>query len=844
MSIIRKQLLTSGAALVLAASLGTIANAQSSDGKTKVKRFDEIIVTARKREENIQETPLSISAFTSSMIEGAGIRSMADLAKFTPGFTLDEDFGRFAANRPVIRGQSTILGASGVSTFVDGILLAGSLLDYDLNDVERVEVIKGPQSALYGRNTYSGAVNIISKSPSDEFSANLKAEGGSFDRWDMSGSVRGPITDTLSGSLTGRYYERGGPFINLYDNTEVGQQQSKSISGALFFEPDDKLKVRARVRYSELDDDQLRNFNTPVSMNNRFQDFGGTYLGNFRYFEGEIKALPINVDDARLLDEKGFDSTENIQASLSINYDVTDNFNIEFLNGLNKEDSRSKNEVGNTEFSLSPFFVSLGPLFGPVSNVFVIAGPVADFALDSAGESTDWSSEFRANYDGGNWQSIVGAYYFDGKSESLSMRKAPAAFAQIVEESFNLQDARGQDICTARGFGPPNPCFFNVNLGDELVDLEYDADRSSFRTDRSNIALFASLNVDVSDQLSVSAEARYATEEITSTSTRRSQKYDYLGNEIGFTSAPEVVRNAKFHSFSPRFTAKYQINDNTNLYAVVANGNKPGGFNGTNVINLGFGTFDEESVWSYEAGTKNTLMDGTLILNLSAYHNTISDYQLTQAIVLSAINQTTSVVTNLGKVRIKGLEAEMIYRVPALPGLILNANYALADSEFLEGTDITEGKHNDVIDDGLVNCSIGLAVPTASCNSGDNVLPGSIVGRALPRAPKHMFSVGMNYRRAVTDNMDFILNTTANYESKKFVQVHNLAYFGEALVVNGSVGVDMDGFSLTVWGRNLTKEDSVVAASRYIDEARSFQRAFLGTPRVGREFGATVRKSF
>ena len=723
-------------------------------------------------------------------------------------------------------------------------MLAGSLLDYDLNDVERVEVIKGPQSALYGRNTYSGAVNIISKSPSDEFSADIKAEAGSFSRFDVSGSVRGPLSDTLSGSLTGRYYERGGPFDNLYDNSKVGQQQSMSLSGALFYEPTDKLRVRTRVRYSELDDDQLRNFNTPVSMNNVFQDVGGTYLGNFRYFEGEIKALPINVDDVRLLDEKGFDNSKNIQASMSINYDVTDNLNIEFLNGFNREDSRSKNEVGNTPFSLSPFFVSLGPLFGPVSNVYVVSGPVADFALDSEGDSSDFSSEFRVNYDGGDWQSILGAYYFDGSSESVGLRKAPAAFAQIVEESFNLNDARGVALCTERGFGPPNPCFFSHRFGD-LADLEYDADRSSFRSDRSNIAIFGSLNVDVSDQLSVSAEARYATEEITSTSTRRSQGYDFLGNELAFTSGPEIIRTAKFHSFSPRFTAKYQVNDNTNLYAVVANGTKPGGFNGTNAISLGLGTYDEESVWSYEAGTKNTLMDGTLILNLSAYHNTISGYQLTQVIELQAINQTTSVVTNLGKVRILGLEAEMIYRVPALPGLILNANYALADSEFLEGTDVTEGRHLDTLDDGRNNCSIGLANPNAPCGTtADNVLPGSIVGRALPRAPKHMFSVGMNYRRAVTDDMDFILNTTANYESKKFVQVHNLAYFGEALVVNGSVGLDMNGLSMTVWGRNLTEEDSVVAASRYIDEARSFQRAFLGTPRVGREFGATVRKTF
>ena len=845
MTTLKNKLMVSGAAFGLLMSLGAGAAAQEGDDKNRVKRFDEIVVTARKREENIQETPLAISAFTANMIESAGIRNMSDLAKFTPGFTLDEDFGRFAANRPIIRGQSTIFGASGVSTFVDGILLNGSLLDYDLGDVERIEVIKGPQSALYGRNTYSGAINIISKSPTDEFSGDLKVDAGSFNQFEIASSIRGPFANgVMSGGLTGRYYTRGGPFTNIYDNTDVGQQKSASLSGVLFYEPNDDLNVRGRLRYSKLKDDQLRNFNTPVEMNNIFQDQGGTYLGNFRYFEGEITARPINVDDARLLDEKGFDESDNVQASLSINYDVNENFSIEFLNGFNWEGSRSKNEVGNTPQSLNPFFVSLGALFGPVSNVYVVSGPVADFALDSEADGSDFSSEIHFNYDAGQWQGMLGGYFFDGTGSSNGLRRAPSAIAEIIEEGFNIQDARGVALCTARGFGPPNPCFFSHRFGD-LEDLEYFADRSSFKSDRQNLAIFGSVDFDISSQLAISAEARYASEEVTSTSTSRSQVYDYLGAPIRFEADPEVVRNATFDSFNPRVTAKYQMNDNTNFYAIAAKGNKPGGFNGTNVASLGLDTYDEETVWSFEAGTKNTLMDGTLILNLSAYHNTISDYQLTQAVVLQSINQTTSVITNLGKVRVMGLEAEMIYRVPSLPGLILNANYALADSEFTQGTDITEGRHLDVLDDGRNNCSIGFANPAAPCGTtGDNVLPGSIVGRALPRAPKHMFSVGMNYTTSISDTLDFVFNSSVNYESKKFVQVHNLAYFGEALLVNGSIGIEADSMSLTVWARNLTDEDSAVAAFRYIDEAQSFQRAFGGAPRVPRSFGATVRKKF
>jgi len=851
MTNLKNKLMASGAAFGLLMSLGTTASAQEDDGTTKAKRFDEIVVTARKREENIQETPLSISAFTSGMIEAAGIRDMADIAKSTPGFTLDEEFSRTNGVRPVIRGQATILGASGVSTFVDGILLNGSILDYDLTDVERIEVVKGPQSALYGRNTYSGAINIITKSPSDEASGDVKIDAGSFGRFELGGTMRGPVSDTVSASLHGRYYTRGGPFTNTFDDTKIGQQESIASSLALFYQPSDRLDVRARMRLSRLSDDQPRLFLTDPSENNLFPDNGGTYLGNGRYFGGEITNRAIAYDDVRLLDEKGYETTDSMQTSLTVSYDLTDKLNLEFINGYNASIFDSKFDFDHSAESLVPFGVYIGPLF-PVGAGFFFHGYVisdaADFASVSEGESNDRSHELRFNYEADNWQGMLGGYYYEGFSRVEGTRQAPSALPQLLADGFADQVARMNAECAARGSQPFTPCFASphfistLNFGSDLDELQFSAFRGIFKDKRRNLAIFGSVDVDVTDALSVTAEARYKSERIINNSVDRAAIYDYLGNLVSLTEQPQVIRNGTFNSFNPRLTAKYQASENTNIYLIAARGDKPGGFNNINATPLGFGNYDEESVWAYEAGVKNTFMDGQLILNLAGFHNTISDYQLTQSLTLPN-NITTTVISNVGKVRVMGLEAEMVYRIPSIPGLVLNANYALADSEILRGTDLNEGRHLDVADDGSLNCSIGLEDPNLPCSS-ENTLFGSITGRQLPRSPKHTFNLGMNYTRALSDEMDFHLNANVSHESKKFVQVHNLAFVGDNTLVNGSIGISTGTLSLTVWGRNLTNEDAVVSAQRFVDPNQSFQRAFGGNPRLPREFGATLRKQF
>ncbi|PCI49265.1 MAG: hypothetical protein COB49_05210, partial [Alphaproteobacteria bacterium] len=774
------------------------------------------------------------------------------IAKFTPGFSYDDEFGRTASDRPVIRGQATILGASGVSTFVDGVLIGGTLLDYDINDVERIEVIKGPQSALYGRNTYSGAINIITKSPTDELSGSVKVEAAEFDQYEISGSIRGPITDTLSGSLTARYYERGGTFTNIFDNSEVGQQESESISGVLYFQPNEKLDIRARVRYSRLHDDQLRLFSTAPADNNCFgPDIGGVYLGNFRYFCGEIVEQDINIDDVRLLDEKGFDDSDTWETSVSVDYEVSEQVTLTWINGYNKSSSESKFDFAANPGSLSPFAVNFGVFpAGPppvTGTVFLIAGPVADFASVGVVDSWDYSTEFRVAYEGERFSALLGGYYFDSNSDSVGTREAPLAAAAIIEESFNAQVARQEAFCGTS-------CAFALQVaGESLDELVMTADRTRRVGERDNIAAFGLLEGDVTEKLTVTAEVRFARERVTSTTFTEEAIYDYLGTFIGLDhdrdGVPDAlvntgVRKSTFNSTTPRFTVKFAAADNINLYGVAARGTKPGGFNNIELETIDLDTFEEESVWSFEAGAKTSFLNGRFVFNLALYHNTINGYQLTQSIVIPSLNETTTAINNAGKVRVKGVEAEVVIAPEAIPGLIITANYALADSSFLEGTDINEGKLIDVQDDGRVNCSTGTVDGLPCQTTGDNVTPGSIVGRALPRAPKHMFNIAANYTRAISDDWSLVLNASLSHESKKFVQVHNLAFTGSATLVNASIGVENDNIRLVAWVKNLTDEDSAVAAIRFAEPTESFQRNFLGTPRVGRQFGFTGTYKF
>ena len=240
--------LLAGSVAALAAAGAAPAAAQQQAGIAAAGA--DIIVTARKREESLQSVPLAIAAFSAEAIEREGFRSIEDIALQSPGISFRQGFGR-DADRPVIRGMSNIQGAANVGFFIDGVFVTGSVASLNLDNLERVEIIRGPQAALFGRNTFAGAVNFITRKPGNDLSAQARGSIGEDGLREISSFLSGPlIRDRLFAQIDGRYYEFGGQYENAADPEDrLGRQKSLSIGGTLLARPVDNFEVIGRAYY-------------------------------------------------------------------------------------------------------------------------------------------------------------------------------------------------------------------------------------------------------------------------------------------------------------------------------------------------------------------------------------------------------------------------------------------------------------------------------------------------------------------------------------------------------------------------------------------------------------------
>lgn len=296
------------------------ASAQQSGDKSAM-LLEEILVTARKREESIQDVPISISAFSADDIEALGSRNLSDLSDFTPGFTFETFGGRRGAegdvSRPVIRGQSNIIGEGNAAIFVDGILYTESILSFPMDIVERIEVIRGPQAAQFGRSTFSGAINLITKRGTNEVQNRVNMRAVEDAEYEINVSSRGPlIEDELFYFVHGRYYTYGGEYKNDLDGRTVGAEGSKGINLGLEWRASENLTLDFTLGYNEDNDDIPAQRAQDRFSNNCFLDQAR------QYYCGEIqkfKSVSLEVD--RLNGEDGL-SREVLRATGALTWDI------------------------------------------------------------------------------------------------------------------------------------------------------------------------------------------------------------------------------------------------------------------------------------------------------------------------------------------------------------------------------------------------------------------------------------------------------------------------------------------------------------------------------------------
>jgi iron complex outermembrane receptor protein len=584
-----------GCVLCLASNFPAGAWAQEVVSAGALQNIEEIVVTARKKEERLQDVPLSVSAFTAADIEALRLVRIDDIARFTPGFSFNSATGRQpTSDRPVIRGLTTIrngiANSNVAATFVDGVYLGGSSQTADLLNLDRVEVIRGPQQAQYGRGTYAGAINYVTRRPSDELEGEVFATAAEHDTHELHGWLSGPLTETLSGYVGASYREYGGEYTNIRDGTTVGSQESTNLSGKLYWTPTDQWDVSLKIGLQNTDDGHYAMYLQPRTLNNCCDREVDAPRAR-EYYIGEAPAAqPVNLY-TDLLDEAGDAGVQLDRrlAALDVRWTSTAGYTISSVTGF--VDDEFDHGFDSSYAAYDPSFSS--PRIAPGS-----------FTKLESFEQQDFSQEFRlSSPDAAMLRWTAGLYYYKGQLD------------KVASSSLYL------------------------DTNDDLVVV----DSTRFDEDGiRNVAVFGSADWDVSDDWRATIELRWAEDKVT---------LDNLSNGQVASSFSET-----FTSFTPRFTLAYQANDDTNYYLTVAKGTNPGDFN-SRVPDESYRAVDEEKLWSYELGMKGQWWEQRLQSNLAVYYMDVTDQQLTT--LVETPTGPAAIIQNVGETEVYGLEADL-----------------------------------------------------------------------------------------------------------------------------------------------------------------------------------------
>ncbi len=769
--------------------------------------IEEITVTARKVEESLNEAPVTVSAFTTSSIEQLDLNSVTDIARFTPGLSFSSAFGR-STERPVIRGQGNILARvqfgveSGVAYFIDGMYYAGDIQSLDMSNLERVEVIKGPQSALYGRNTYSGAINFVTRGAGQDLSGRARVRGLGDGEQEIIGSIGGQLIDgVLAMQASVRTYEFDGQWTNEVTNGDIGQESSDSINVTLDWTPNESFSVTGRLQYQEDDDGTRPFFLQSAAENNCYPGFRSLAFWPLvesrnpnQYYCGEIRSRPIALNDG-----PDADGVANL------------------IPGINP---------GSTFFG-NVYSLGQGVAFSGVKRELNVYALSAAYELDSGNTLTFQVSRRNEEAQTGSDSDHGPTNFFLGP-EAFFANTGISDFTESAYEA-RLDSAVDSSIRWSAGV-------FYYDQEEDVTDIiPGGLTPDGIDNYITNFAVFGSVGWDLSDRASATVELRYADEE-------KSQEDINASGMIDFSGAKS------FTSIAPRVTLDYRLNDDAILYGIYSEGIKPGGLNGAQGAARDRAFYDEEESRNLEGGIKTALFDGRGQLNLALFWTDISKYQLTTP-VADPGGALNSIVTNQADGEVMGIEVDLLAQLG--DNTRAGVTYALADSEFTSGCDefqwsLTSGGGKFTGD------------PATSLNP-NGMGDCSVAGHQFPMGSKHQVSAFLDLSRPMANGLNFFANINASYESKRYTQLHQSSFTGAATLVGARIGVQGDNWSLALLGRNLSNEDSAILATRWLQSPyftfaslnvapptadRSAPRAFFALPRRERQLGLELSYEF
>ena len=632
-------------AVVLILSLAFLTPLQAEPLNQKQKSMEEykietITVTAQKQDEDLQNVPISISVFDSSDLEDLQVDSISDIAPFVPNLMVFDN-GISGQAPPTVRGLSTDIDTnnSTMGLYVDGIpVLTGIGFDETLLDVERVEVLKGPQGTLYGKNAEAGVINVITRSPGNEVTAGAGVEFGEDSKQQYHFSTSGPIIkDKLFIGISGLHYEKDGYIHNAFLGGNSDDREHNYGKLHLRSTPSENFSLSAIVSYLKYND-------------------GDSNMG----LGSSVKDREVNSDF------QGYNHSISTMGALKMDYA----FSSLKLESITTARTYRFDAGGDWDFSSA---------VGSHSNNDSVYKKLSqEFRISSVGNRISW----------------LAGVYGDGDKNNFKTKIYRSSSTKFVDRDF----------------------------------------------DGESVGAFVHTTWTLTDRLSLISGLRYDLEE-----------KSFVDRDL------DLDLEEDFSEFSPKLSLQYRINPAVMFYGSATKGYQSGGFNTLAPEGASL-SYDEETLWSYEVGSKTSFFDGRIIFNTALYYMDIDDMQ-----VNTAIDAVQSYRSNAAKATSKGMEVEIRYRVTQ--ALSLFASYGYNETTF-----------DNFSDD-----------------------EGDYKGNTNPYAPKYNYNIGAQYRHQDGYYARLDLNSYGKMYFDKANQFSRDSYH----LVNAKMGYETDHFDLYLYAKNL-----------------------------------------
>ena len=789
---LRITLLLSGVAL---ACLPLVAQAQSPAAETSAAEEDAsvaIVVTARHREEKAQDVPVALSVVGGDQFEQRGDYTLAAVQQVAPSLQL---FSFNPRNTNInIRGLGSNVALTndglenGVGVYIDDVYYGrvGSS-QFDLVDLERIEVLRGPQGTLFGKNTTAGAINIATRQPDFAFGGSAEATLGDYGFHQVRGSVTGPISDWAAVRISVADTHRDGFLRNAYDAARIHDYDNFTARGQLLLKPSDNFTFRLIGDYGK----QTLHccVRLPSTVFTRYDD-GTTIANNFAQRAARAGYTPLPADPfARIVNVDAHFQANMNQWGVSgkADWDLG-SVTLTSITAYRKWNWHPANDGDSTPLSVQTL-------------------------AQQANAQRQFSQELRLGSNGDsrfNWS--VGAYYF-----------------------WQIINGAG-----ASGYGPEAPRWLFPNA-DPLVSnaaVNGFVARSTSNPETKSYALFGQGSYDlVPDRLSLTIGLRYTHEK----KQGSFNQWWAEGNDLSTLTAAQrtaalALRNqlAPVTSYSLGFTddslsglatLSYKVSPGVLVYATYSRGNKSGGLNLTNNPAGVSAAVGPEKVDNYEAGIKSQFWGGNLTLNAAAFWTDIFDYQTAITEQIAGSNVARNYITNIPQARARGFELDSALAVSS--HINLNASLAYTDAYYI---DFKNGP-----------------TPVEALNPTTGGSPVTdLSGKPLSGSPKWSWSAGGDFAQPIGETAigaaEFYAHADYSWRSAYYTAVSDSRYslvpsYG---IANARVGfrTESGSFDLSIWAKNLFDKN-------YVDTL-SVANTGLVTATVGdpRTAGVTLRSKF